>query len=89
MRDRQTGHWNEHDVLKVMQLVGDAHEELGETVSKEPICVRVQSPACVDMQIVDLPGFRDFAPRFWTMKRGEHEALDQSKQDLCTRRAVR
>eukprot|EP00913_Durusdinium_trenchii_P008037 g7536.t1 len=61
VRDRQTGHWNEHEVSKVMQLVGDAHEELGETVSQEPICVRVQSPSCVDMQIVDLPGFRDFA----------------------------
>lgn len=72
VRDRQTGHWNEHEVSKVMQLVGDAHEELGETVSPEPICVRVQSPACVDMQIVDLPGFRDFA-------------LDQTKQELCTR----
>eukprot|EP00434_Breviolum_minutum_P029861 symbB.v1.2.026403.t1/scaffold2635.1/size74366/1 len=42
VRDRQTGHWNQHEVSKVMQLVGDAHEELGETVSPEPICVRVE-----------------------------------------------
>ncbi|CAE7229360.1 dlpC [Symbiodinium natans] len=72
VRDRATGHWNEHEISRVMQLVGDAHEELGETVSSDPICVRVQSPACVDMQIVDLPGFRDFA-------------LDTSKQELCNR----
>jgi len=52
-----------------MQLVGAAHEELGESVSPEPIYVRVESPFCVDMQIVDLPGFRDFA-------------LDSSKQSL-------
>ncbi|CAE7779332.1 dlpC [Symbiodinium necroappetens] len=72
VRDRASGHWNEHEIGRVMQLVGDAHEELGETVSADPICVRVQSPACVDMQIVDLPGFRDFA-------------LDSSKQELCNR----
>eukprot|EP00933_Yihiella_yeosuensis_P023840 TRINITY_DN18529_c0_g1_i1.p1 TRINITY_DN18529_c0_g1~~TRINITY_DN18529_c0_g1_i1.p1 ORF type:complete len:728 (-),score=145.51 TRINITY_DN18529_c0_g1_i1:165-2348(-) len=72
VRDRSTNQWIQHDIRTVMQLVGDAHEELGETVSSEPIGVRIESPACVDMQIVDLPGFRDFA-------------LDQSKQDLCNR----
>mmetsp|Transcript_3651 Transcript_3651/g.6439 ORF Transcript_3651/g.6439 Transcript_3651/m.6439 type:complete len:728 (-) Transcript_3651:51-2234(-) len=72
VRDRKTLQWNEHPISTVMQLVGDAHEELGETVSNEPICVRIQSPNCVDMQMVDLPGFRDFA-------------LDSSKQDLCNR----
>eukprot|EP00930_Biecheleria_cincta_P067885 TRINITY_DN5482_c3_g1_i1.p1 TRINITY_DN5482_c3_g1~~TRINITY_DN5482_c3_g1_i1.p1 ORF type:complete len:770 (-),score=147.88 TRINITY_DN5482_c3_g1_i1:177-2357(-) len=72
VRDRMTSQWNEHPISTVMKLVGDAHEELGETVSAEPICVRIQSPACVDMQIVDLPGFRDFA-------------LDRSKQELCDR----
>lgn len=72
VRDRQTNQWNEHDISTVMKLVGDAHEELGETVSAEPIGVRIESAACVDMQIVDLPGFRDFA-------------LDQSKQQLCDR----
>eukprot|EP00931_Biecheleriopsis_adriatica_P092232 TRINITY_DN66045_c0_g1_i1.p1 TRINITY_DN66045_c0_g1~~TRINITY_DN66045_c0_g1_i1.p1 ORF type:complete len:730 (+),score=175.60 TRINITY_DN66045_c0_g1_i1:59-2248(+) len=72
VRDRQTSQWNEHDIENVMQLVGAAHEELGETVSPDPICVRIQSPACVDMQIVDLPGFRDFA-------------MDASKQDLATK----
>ena len=34
--------------------------------------ITLRSPACVDMQIVDLPGFRDFA-------------LDSSKQELCNR----
>jgi len=72
VRDRATMQWNEHPIQQVMQLVGDAHEELGETVSQEPVAVRIQSPACVDMQIVDLPGFRDFA-------------LDSSKQELCNR----
>jgi len=52
-----------------MKLVCDAHEELGESVSAEPIYVSIESPVCVDMQIVDLPGFRDFA-------------LDSSKQVL-------
>jgi len=69
VRDRQTKKWQEHPIERVMEIVGDAHEELGETVSSEPIYVRIESPLCVDMQIVDLPGFRDFAS-------------DQSKQAL-------
>jgi len=69
VRDRKTNVWQEHPIHEVMQLVGDAHEELGESVSPEPIYVRVESPYCVDMQIVDLPGFRDFA-------------LDSTKQNL-------
>lgn len=69
VRDRATNQWLEHPVQRVMKIVGDAHEELGETVSPDPIYVRIASPACVDMQIVDLPGFRDFA-------------LDSSKQEL-------
>ena len=55
-----------------MNYVGAAHEELGETVSSEPVYVRIESGACVDMQIVDLPGFRDFA-------------LDASMQELSNR----
>lgn len=60
-RDRNTQLWAEHPVSVVMNLVGSAHEELGENVSPEPIYVRIESPACVDMQIIDLPGFRSFA----------------------------
>jgi|Transcript_39399 GTP-binding protein EngB required for normal cell division len=70
VRNPTTNHWEEHSVAKVMQLVGQRHEELGETVSPEPIYVRIESAGCVDMQIVDLPGFRDFA-------------LDSGKQDLA------
>mmetsp|Transcript_60592 Transcript_60592/g.141129 ORF Transcript_60592/g.141129 Transcript_60592/m.141129 type:complete len:727 (-) Transcript_60592:164-2344(-) len=69
VRDRKTHQWQEHPIHDVMKLVGSAHEELGESVSAEPIYVRIESPLCVDMQIVDLPGFRDFA-------------LDSSKQNL-------
>mmetsp|Transcript_55322 Transcript_55322/g.99627 ORF Transcript_55322/g.99627 Transcript_55322/m.99627 type:complete len:730 (+) Transcript_55322:100-2289(+) len=61
VRDKKTNHWGEHSVGTVMQLVGDAHEECGESVSADPVYVRVESGSCVDMQIVDLPGFRDFA----------------------------
>lgn len=70
VRDRATNQWQEHAIASVMKLVGDAHEELGATVSSEPIYVRIESADCVDMQIVDLPGFRDFA-------------LDAGKQGLA------
>eukprot|EP00929_Paragymnodinium_shiwhaense_P000383 TRINITY_DN100632_c0_g1_i1.p1 TRINITY_DN100632_c0_g1~~TRINITY_DN100632_c0_g1_i1.p1 ORF type:complete len:755 (-),score=230.45 TRINITY_DN100632_c0_g1_i1:35-2299(-) len=71
MRDRNTEskQWRELPIEQVMVEVGKAHEELGETVSIDPIYVRVESPYCVDMQIVDLPGFRDFA-------------MDAGKKDL-------
>lgn len=69
MRNRVTKQWAELSNAEVMVAVGKAHEELGETVSSDPVYVRVESPACVDMQIVDLPGFRDFA-------------LDASKKEL-------
>jgi len=44
-----------------MKIIGDAHEMLGASVSKEAVYCRVESPSCVDMQVVDLPGFREFA----------------------------
>jgi len=53
--------WNEFTLANLVKEVGEAHEELGETISSEPIYVRIESASCVDMQIVDLPGFRDFA----------------------------
>ncbi|CAE6937525.1 dlpC [Symbiodinium sp. KB8] len=70
VRDRKTNHWVDHPVDQVMKIVGDAHEECGTSVSHEPIYVRIESSKCVDMQIVDLPGFRDFA-------------IDTGKQDLA------
>lgn len=63
--------WQVHPIRKVVQIVGEAHESLGATVSAVPIYVRVESPHCVDMQVVDLPGFRDFS-------------LDDRKADLAT-----
>eukprot|EP00913_Durusdinium_trenchii_P024393 g22900.t2 len=70
VRDRKTNHWMEYPIDQVMKIVGDAHEECGASVSHEAIYVRIESSACVDMQIVDLPGFRDFA-------------IDTGKQDLA------
>ena len=68
--DARTHQWKTHPIAEVMEIVGNAHQSLGASVSREPVYVRVESPYCVDMQIVDLPGFRDFA-------------LDKSKQDLA------
>merc|ERR1719454_201815 len=44
-----------------MKKVGDAHEACGTDVTDKPVYVRLESANSVDMQIVDLPGFRDFA----------------------------
>ena len=68
--EARTHQWKTLPVSQVMVVVGDAHQSLGKSVSREPVYVRVESPFCVDMQIVDLPGFRDFA-------------LDKAKQDLA------
>ena len=68
--EARTHQWKTLPVSQVMVVVGDAHQSLGNSVSREPVYVRVESPFCVDMQIVDLPGFRDFA-------------LDKAKQDLA------
>ena len=61
VRNSRTQQWEEHNVDEVMRIVGEAHESLGATCSSEPCNVRIESPHCVDMQIVDLPGFRSFA----------------------------
>lgn len=61
VRDRATNQWGKQPIEQVMKIVGQAHEELGESVSSDPVYVRIESAECVDMQIVDLPGFRDFA----------------------------
>lgn len=66
----KTRQWETHNVQSVMRILGDAHEALGATVSDQPVYVRVEGPHVVDMQIVDLPGFRDFA-------------LDEKKQQLA------
>lgn len=61
VRDLNTQQWGQQSVQDVMKLVGAAHEMLGATVTDEPVNVRIESPNCVDVTIVDLPGFRDFA----------------------------
>jgi GTP-binding protein EngB required for normal cell division len=61
VRSQETNQWMEKPVAEVMQAVGDAHEMLGADVSEVPVYVRLESANSVDMQIVDLPGFRDFA----------------------------
>ena len=68
--DPKTRKWSCRPLIDVMHIIGDAHESLGANVSEDPVYVRVESPFCVDMQVVDLPGFRDFA-------------LDQEKQKLA------
>ena len=55
------GDWEEVAVTELQRRVSEAHEELGKTVSSDPIYIRVESAHCVDMQVVDLPGFRDFS----------------------------
>lgn len=72
VRNQVSHLWEEHPVTSVMKIVGEAHESLGESVTPLPIYVRIESAQCVDMQIVDLPGFRDFA-------------MDAGKQDLATK----
>merc|ERR1719502_1019206 len=72
VRDRVSKQWREHPSQMVMKIVGNAHEEPGESVSSDPVYVRTESPTCVDLQIVDLPGFRDFA-------------ADRSKQELAVK----
>jgi len=71
VRDPQSNQWMEHPIAQVMKLVGQRHEELGDSVSRSPIYVRIESSGCVDMQIVDLPGFRDFALNAERQKLGD------------------
>merc|ERR1719215_2293306 len=42
MRDRETKQWMVMPIEKVMVEVGKAHEELGETVTSEPVYVRIE-----------------------------------------------
>jgi len=61
VRSQETNQWMEKPIAEVMKVVGDAHEILGADVTEMPVYVRLESANSVDMQIVDLPGFRDFA----------------------------
>jgi hypothetical protein len=53
--------WNTYPVSQVMQIVGQAHESLGNSVSDIPIRVKVEGADTVDLGLVDLPGFRSYA----------------------------
>lgn len=59
--DKETNRWTEHEMPQVLEIVSKAHNSLGHSVSAEPINLRVESNACADLQIVDLPGYRGFA----------------------------
>lgn len=61
IRNQDSNQWQEKDARDVMKIVGEAHESCGSDVSEKPVYVRLESANSVDMQIVDLPGFRDFA----------------------------
>mmetsp|Transcript_12592 Transcript_12592/g.33863 ORF Transcript_12592/g.33863 Transcript_12592/m.33863 type:complete len:727 (-) Transcript_12592:267-2447(-) len=59
--DAATNQWQNKPTAQVMAIVGESHNSLGMSVSSEPIYVRIESSACVDMQIVDLPGYRSYS----------------------------
>jgi hypothetical protein len=48
----------------------NSNEKIIFQITDIPVNVRLESPDCVDMQVVDLPGFREFA-------------LDEDKQRLA------
>lgn len=56
-----TGSWKEKSVQEVCKIVGDAHESLGKSVTDVPVRVKVEGQDCVDLGIVDLPGFRAYS----------------------------
>jgi len=59
--NKDTNQWNHQPMDKVLSIISEAHNSLGASVSADPVNIRVESADCVDMQIVDLPGFRGFA----------------------------
>jgi len=70
VRDRNSHQWTECSSQDALRAVGSAHEELGRTVSPDPVHLRIEAPSCANLQIIDLPGFRDVAP-------------DESNKDIC------
>jgi len=59
--NEQSHMWSAHPVSQVMQIVGQAHESLGNNVSEVPVRVKVEGADCTDLGVVDLPGFRAYA----------------------------
>lgn len=59
--DEASRQWAAMPVQQVMVKVGQAHESLGTSVTDAPIRVKVEGADCVDLGLVDLPGFRLYA----------------------------
>jgi len=59
--NRESDNWEARPTSEVMRYLGEMHESLGLSVSDIAVNVRIESAHCCDMQIIDLPGFRDFA----------------------------
>eukprot|EP01066_Platyproteum_vivax_P006918 Platyproteum_vivax@DN2574_c0_g1_i1.p1 len=59
--DRTRQQWRNVTQQELVRIVSSMHESLGENVSSEEIFIRCESRFCVDMQVVDLPGFRELA----------------------------
>jgi GTP-binding protein EngB required for normal cell division len=59
--DGATNQWQLRPTAQVQEIVSKAHTDLGNSISSEPVNLRIESSSCVDMQIVDLPGYRGFA----------------------------
>lgn len=59
--DAVANQWTAMPVSQVMVKVGEAHNSLGTNVSDAPIRVKVEGADCVDLGLVDLPGFRAYA----------------------------
>jgi len=57
----QSQMWTVHPLQQVMQIVGQAHESLGNNVSESPVRVKVEGADCTDLGVIDLPGFRAYA----------------------------
>mmetsp|Transcript_18382 Transcript_18382/g.44294 ORF Transcript_18382/g.44294 Transcript_18382/m.44294 type:complete len:737 (-) Transcript_18382:271-2481(-) len=57
----EEGKFKPYSQAQVMEILKNSHESLGMSVSTEEVTVKLESPTCIDMQVVDLPGFRKFA----------------------------
>lgn len=59
--NHESNQWKVKAMDEILAILAEAHNSLGASVSTESINIRIESNACVDMQIVDLPGYRGFA----------------------------
>jgi GTP-binding protein EngB required for normal cell division len=59
--DEKTLTWQSYPMQRIMEIVGQAHESLGNNVTDVPVRVKVEGADCTDLGLVDLPGFRSYA----------------------------